>query len=403
MNYQELQEAKNTFRLKTLEKEFQKLYKERELFVKRFNDSKIASMTINDYVIGRQNKNSFCYIIERILSNLGSIKGQPSNKFGVWYSPSEGIYKFEIRFGDDYSSAFNNVKKAILDLLDKGAEENYEGIIHNPLNSLFKGKILSVYFPDKYLNIFSVRHLDYYIKFYNLDTKELMKADPLFKRKALIDFKNSDKDMRKWSVNMFACFLWSHYPKSPIEDNEVAVNSKETELEFPTIDNISFVNLELDSSHNPEKKNLSSFISPDYEKEAKKYKKLGDRGEYIVFQAEIKRLQKELNISEGKAKKLIKWVSCESDAFGFDIESINKDGTKRYIEVKATQNKVGNMDFYYTENERETAEKYGKSYFIYIVYDILSTTPCIWIIKNPISNGNLELAPIKYKVKVRVK
>ena len=28
---------------------------------------------------------------------------------------------------------------------------------------------------------------------------------------------------------------------------------------------------------------------------------------------------------------------------------------------KATQRKVGDMDFYYTENEYETAKKYGKT------------------------------------------
>ena len=50
MNYQELQEAKQTFRLHALEKEMKPLFKAREDFVRRFNPKKIASMTIDEYV-----------------------------------------------------------------------------------------------------------------------------------------------------------------------------------------------------------------------------------------------------------------------------------------------------------------------------------------------------------------
>ena len=85
MNYQELQEAKQTFRLHALEKEYKPLFKAREDFVRRFSPSKISSMKIDDYVQGKQSKTSFCYILERTLRMLGNIGGQPSSKFGIWY------------------------------------------------------------------------------------------------------------------------------------------------------------------------------------------------------------------------------------------------------------------------------------------------------------------------------
>ena len=59
MNYQELQEAKQTFRLHAIEKDMKPLFKVREDFVRRFSPAKIASMKIDDYVIGRQSKISF--------------------------------------------------------------------------------------------------------------------------------------------------------------------------------------------------------------------------------------------------------------------------------------------------------------------------------------------------------
>ena len=402
MNYQELQEAKQTFRLHALEKEYKPLFKTREDFVCRFSPSRISYMKIDDYVQGKQSKTSFCYILERTLRILGNIGGQPSSKFGIWYSPSEMRYKYDPRFGDNYKDAFQAIKSSITELLEAGKHHDYDVIIANPLNALIKGKILSVYYPDDYLNIFSREHLDYYLRKLDLDTAELMKQNVLYKRDALLAFKDSDKDMKKWSIDMFAVFLHSHYPKSPTKADEMAVKSKDEELEFPTLEEVSFVDLQLASGkQTPTSKTHSAIPSPDYEKEARKFKKLGDRGEYIVIQAETQRLMEELSITEAKAKKLIKWVSRESDVYGFDIQSVNKDKTPRYIEVKATQRKVGDMDFYYTENEYETAKKYGKDYYIYVVYEILTSYPKVWVIKNPFDDGmGVKLKPVKYKVQL---
>lgn len=401
MNFQELQEAKQTFRIHSLEKEFKDVCKCREKFVRRFNPDKIKSMSIDEYVIGRQNKESFCYIIERTLDKLGRITGVSSGKFGVWYSPEEHSYNFRSKFGTNYKEAFNNIKKSILELLEAGKKHDCDAIVENPLHSFLKGKILSVYYPEDYLNIFSEPHLDYYLTFFNLDTKDLKKSNVLYKREALLDFKNMDKDMRTWSVNMFAVFLWSHYPKTPLNPREVAVKQKEKELEFPTIDSYSFVNMHL-------LKEKQSFCSkthtdkslPDYEKEARVCKKLGDRGEYVVKLAEEDRLVKEMGLSKSKAKKLVKWVSRESDSYGYDIKSVSNDETERFIEVKATKGKVGSLDFYYTENEYETAKKYGENYYIYVVFEILTPNPKIWVVKNPFMEANrICMTPVKYKVR----
>ena len=202
---------------------------------------------------------------------------------------------------------------------------------------------------------------------------------------------------------MFSVFLWSHYPKAPAKTTEFAIPPDE-EIEFPTPKSIEFIDyLKLSSGKQKETgRKRSEKTSPDYEKEARKYKRLGDRGEALVFQAEINRLMKDICITEAKAKKLVKWVSRESDAYGYDIQSANKDKTTRYIEVKATRGKVGDMDFYYTENEYETALEYGENYYIYVVYEILTDHPKIWSIKNPFIKGTgINMRPVKYKVEVR--
>lgn len=99
---------------------------------------------------------------------------------------------------------------------------------------MFKGKILSLYYPDKYLNIFSKEHLIHYLKVFNLDTEQLIKKDPVYLREALLHFKNEDKDMRSWSNDIFSNFLYTYFAPN---DN----NSKEGDLDFPTIEDFEYV------------------------------------------------------------------------------------------------------------------------------------------------------------------
>ena len=209
------EKAKETFSAKTVELSCRELFKLREEFVSIFSIEKISSMKIEEYVVGLQSRNSFCYWLERTLHSLGNISGQGSFKFGIWYSPSKKAYCFQTKFGNTYEEAYNNVKSAILDLLIDGEKKDYESIAKNPINSAIKGKILATYYPDKYMNIYASKHLDYYMKALGISSKELLKSDVVYKREALVKFKNNDEDMKGWSNYVFSAFLWSHYPKSP--------------------------------------------------------------------------------------------------------------------------------------------------------------------------------------------
>ena len=215
MDFKKFKKAKETFNLYSIEQEANKNIKLREEFVNYFSFEKLSTMDINEYVIGIQNKESFCYCLERTLYELGSISGQPSNKFGVWYSPTKKQYCFENRFGDNYKDAFETLRTALLNLLKDGAKKNYTAIKNNPINSSIKAKILALYYPDKYMNVYSLKHLDHYLTTFGLNTKELMKSDVLYKREALVNFKNEDEDMKHWSNYVFSIFLWAHYPKDP--------------------------------------------------------------------------------------------------------------------------------------------------------------------------------------------
>lgn len=144
--------------------------------------------------------------------------------------------------------------------------------------------------------------------------------------------------------------------------------------------------------------NPNNNSKPDYEKINRLNKKLGDRGEKVVLDFERERLKKSSNFD--LAKKVDR-VSLKSDSLSYDILSFEQNGKERYIEVKATRSKVGDANFFLPINELNTAKE---NYYIYLVYDILSKEPKIWIINNPFSpeNKNVNLEAINYKVSIKV-
>ena len=398
MNYTELHDAISKFPVEEIMKERKPLYAARSRFVKAFSRENIESMTVDEYIEGKGNKDTFCYGLERTLDGLGRITGATSSKFGVYYSKKEGKYIPSKKYGDTYRSAFKAVKEEILALLDAGEKGDTEALVKNRLSPMFKGKILATYYPDDYLNVFDNDHLTHYLRILNRDTEELVKADAVVKREALVKYKNEDPEMKEWNLDIFGKFLYHNFP--PKASDSTSTN----EEVFPTTDKFSFVELELEyTKQSTEQRKKGLAPKTDYEKEARKYRKRGERGEHIVMGAEIKRLQEELGYSPKQAEKAVTQVSEKSDSYGYDIKSVNADGSPRYIEVKATTGKVGDMDFYYTQNEYEKAMEYKENYYIYIVYEIKSLNPKIWMVKNPFLYGELEMRPVQYKVSVHTK
>lgn len=398
MNRIDFQEAKDSFDYEEFCKGRKSLYNKRNKFVKHFSIRRLESMGIDEYVQGKGDTESFCYHLEWGLMDLGRIVGSTCIKFGIYFSSDKDDYIFANKFGDTADEAYVNVIDCIIKLIEDGKCENYNELATNPISPMVKGKILAMYYPEKYLNVFSGEHLNYFLKALGLDTTELIKSDEIYKRKALVDFKKKDKDMKFWSNDAFAYFLYNYYPKPPRKGSSTNATNK---FDFPTPKKIYIIDdIEVFSSGGRNKPiSKPGKNDPDYEAEAREAKRLGDRGEDIVMQYEIKRI-KELF----RTKKYPKHVSLESDRYGYDILSLNEDGSERYIEVKATKSQKGNFSFFYTANELRAAEEYGKDYYLYVVFEVDTYTPKIWPMQNPfIGKNKLNLIPIKYNVIVKTK
>jgi len=428
MNILDLREAQALFSLQIedIEKTRKSIYDLRDRLAKHFSISKINSMKIEEYSLGIEKSNvkyNFCHCLERDLDGLGRILGSTASKFGIYfgntkeekeYAKNNHIslkkeFKIAQRFGSNVDEAFINIKESIIELVELGEAEDLHGIAKNMLSPMFKGKILSTYFPERYLNIFSPAHLNYYLKELDLDTEALIKGNEIFKREALFDFKNQDPVMKEWRNDIFATFLYSKYPGSPRKDKEDENDPKATKKniiidylppDFPINPEAEFIDLKITDSVQGE--SISSTSSnkksgnPDYEQEAKNNRLLGARGEKIVMDLEKIRLKM---LGRDDLADEIERVSLNDDSLGYDLKSFNEDGTERYIEVKATRGKPGLANFFYTANELKKGKEL-KNYFIYVVFEVTSKKPKVWPIKNPFNpqDSRIQKTPVNYRV-----
>lgn len=121
-------------------------------------------------------------------------------------------------------------------------------------------------------------------------------------------------------------------------------------------------------------------------------KEIGDFGEHLIFGHECMR------IKLGGKKDLIHFIKKIPTAFavGYDIQSVELNEHKRYIEVKTTiSNKNLNFyNFHLTPNEWNTAESLKDRYFVYRLM-VSKETKKLFIIQDPVhqyKNDNLNMS-----------
>jgi hypothetical protein len=196
-------------------------------FLSKFPKDKLGEMKKEEYVVGFGKESStFCYWLETTLKNMGNIKGGTTadKKFGIYFDKKKGEYTFlKRKFGTskDKNEIFNNIKKEIIELLDAGEKVDIDRIKASKISPMFKGKILSTYFPKNYLNIFSSGHLIHFLNEFDLKFSD--STDEVDKRIILsTELKNKDPVMRNWTNYEFSKFLYKFYrPPKNIETIEV--------------------------------------------------------------------------------------------------------------------------------------------------------------------------------------
>lgn len=147
----------------------------------------------------------------------------------------------------------------------------------------------------------------------------------------------------------------------------------------------SFENIEAFVPHldKVQAENISSLIQEYYSQMTGDRKVptkiIGDYGESLILAHEFLRTKEKSN-----RQHLINKIPTPLGV-GYDIQSIEIEKKKRYIEVKTTKSKkaISNNCFKLTPNEWDTAETMGENYFIYYLV-VNDTQKNIFVIKNPL-------------------
>ena len=111
----------------------------------------------------------------------------------------------------------------------------------------------------------------------------------------------------------------------------------------------------------------------DYIRKAVRAGQIGKLGEEFALRFERWRLR-ELPTLRDK----VRVVADVNDSLGYDIESYELDGTRRYVEVKGTVGSI-TSPFFITANELRVAESLGSSYVIVRVAEIPHGIECFEI------------------------
>lgn len=149
------------------------------------------------------------------------------------------------------------------------------------------------------------------------------------------------------------------------------------------------------------KQNIRSQFSPkkiDWTTVNSSRSELGRMGEEFAVRYETNRV---LAFAPQDADRIIHLSIEQGDGAGFDIISLNEDGSERYIEVKTT---VGGLDtpFYMSENERAFFDLHKDigDLYIYRIYnfDTINKKGELKIISADILFSDYKFDPISYKV-----
>ena len=210
-------------------------------FISLFPRDRISEIDIDEYIIGKPNpltgnanKSTFCYHLENgLVASFGGIGGQPADKYGIYYNKNNNRYVYNTVNFPNYNEAFKAIRKEIKLILDIGQTfhlyKNWKEFSNSLSNQKFNlkrhviAKILSVYYPDDFIQIYSDSIISYISEIFGLSKYELP-INFFLKQQKLLELKNKHLVMQKWSNLIFSQFLWDLYSKENIKINNISRN-----------------------------------------------------------------------------------------------------------------------------------------------------------------------------------
>lgn len=318
-------------------------------FLQQFPKSKLKDLTLAEYAIGQQTL-SFCTAVEVKTKSWANINGATAKKFGIYYGriKSDPIrkYRFSSKFGKNKIEAFSSVKRAVLSLIEDARRANFKSIDENPLSQMFKAKIISLYFPDKYINICGEKHLRLIASEIGIKNQEYNSEI----QHLILKQKLSNPVTKHWSNPKFMLFLVGKFnPNDPDGVDAVA------------------------AVRQPRKKRDQEINFDDINADRSKFGKMSE--EYALKWEHNRLRGAELGDFINRIEDLTKKPSN-----GYDFRSFSSPTQIRYIEVKSVgrDRRNGSYRFFLSQNEHTVSvqAEMKDHYFFYLVFYNKESKPC---------------------------
>ncbi|WP_286035843.1 AAA family ATPase [Succinatimonas hippei] len=163
-----------------------------DAFFNKFSIENLKSLTLEQYCIGRGNKENFCWWIERGTSCLGGFKPGSSETYLIYWNKKLKKYvcagyakKLQEEHPDwEIEKVFEDIRGKLVAMVQSKPEDiaNFSRYFRSHLIL----KVLSLYQPDKFFPISSEPHLDNVIKLFNL--QQIKGKNPFNKNKIVYEF-----------------------------------------------------------------------------------------------------------------------------------------------------------------------------------------------------------------------
>lgn len=186
-------------------------------FKKQFPIENLQKMTLEDYCIGNsdENKNNFCYWMERKLKPLGYYFPGSSRSYLLYWNKSDGEYKVHGYLKQEKNKSNEELMSILASDIYQMVKDNNPWYMAKKYGESFILKILSTYYPDQYAPINSKNHIDNIISLFDIECK----SENVFERnKAILGFYQKltkGKCISPWS------FMHILYDNFNIKDGEV--------------------------------------------------------------------------------------------------------------------------------------------------------------------------------------
>lgn len=201
------------------------------IFVEKFKPEEIANLSLEDYALGREEKDGFCYWLEYLLKGTGKYNG-PADKGRIYFNSKDNKY-IKSGFLQDIIIDSDAMKLMTIEL-DKIVNEKFDGGVNFEISRNFVLKILNTYYPETYFPINSEHCINNVLKIFGQDYTGLNYIEKNKKVQSLFIDKRKEfnTDITNYEFMYFLFTKFNLKKEVKLENNEVVIKGDYRIIQF---------------------------------------------------------------------------------------------------------------------------------------------------------------------------